>query len=248
MKSESGKNILTDELPHQIFVNGLGVYNFQSRQQLIDMIQDRHRILIAVNSEKILKVDSRFQTIVNQNIGYPDGIGAVLSLKRKGYRAIKIPGAYLWLDIINAFYDSKSIYLLGATEDVIGKTVEKLRDDFPGINIVNYRNGYFNQDEFIQIKDDILQKKPDIVFVALGSPKQEFIMDELIKKHSALYMGLGGSFDLYTGKAKPVPEWWNKYFLYEGLYRSLSDLRNIKRWKRNLNVLRIIPKIVFNKL
>ena len=82
----------------------------------------------------------------------------------------------------------------------------------------------------------------------MGSPKQEYIMSILLNKYPALYMGLGGSFDLYCGKAKPVPEWWNKIFKWEGLYRTLNDFYNIKRWKRQPPVLKIIYKVIFNKL
>ena len=50
--------------------------------------------------------------------------------------------------------------------------------------------------------DDIAEKRPDFVFVAMGSPKQEFLMADMLKRHKAVYQGLGGSFDVYTGRAK----------------------------------------------
>lgn len=105
-----------------------------------------------------------------------------------------------------------------------------------------------NDNEFEKIKEDIREKKPHIVFVAIGSPKQEYIMAELIKCYPALYMGLGGSFDLYSGKVRPVPEWWKKLFKWEGIYRCFYDRRNVKRWKRQMPVLRIVYKILLNKI
>jgi UDP-N-acetyl-D-mannosaminouronate:lipid I N-acetyl-D-mannosaminouronosyltransferase len=73
-------------------------------------------------------------------------------------------------------------------------------------------------------------------------------MSDLLKEHPALYMGLGGSFDLYCGKTSPVPDWWCRYFLWEGLYRTLTDPGNRQRWKRPLPATRIIYRILFDRL
>jgi UDP-N-acetyl-D-mannosaminuronic acid transferase (WecB/TagA/CpsF family) len=73
-------------------------------------------------------------------------------------------------------------------------------------------------------------------------------MADLIAVHPALYMGLGGSLDLFCGKVKAVPDWWCRYFIWEGLYRALSDMGNIQRWKRQLPAMRIIYKILLGRL
>jgi UDP-N-acetyl-D-mannosaminouronate:lipid I N-acetyl-D-mannosaminouronosyltransferase len=232
----------------RVFINGKAVFPFKNKEELLKFITKEKKILIAMNTEKILSANNKLRSIINDNIGYSDGIGAVMALKRKGIKACKIPGAYLWLDIIKQFYHEKSFYLIGSTDGVINLTVRKLTNEYPKIKITGFRNGYFDNHELAAILEDIKIKKPDIIFVAMGSPKQEYIMSELLLKYPALYMGLGGSFDLYTGMTKPVPEWWNKIFKWEGLYRSLSDFNNIKRWKRQIPALKIIPKIIFNKL
>jgi len=233
---------------NRVFLNGVGTFPFISQGELIEYIKDKKKILIAVNSEKILSQEVMIKNIINDNIGYPDGIGAVMALRRKGIHANKIPGARLWLKIVERYHNEKSFYLIGSTQGVIEKTFKTLKVQFPGIQIVNYRNGYFAKEELSEILNDFKEKKPDVVFVAMGSPKQEYIMSELINEYPALYMGLGGSFDLYCGKAKPVPEWWNKIFKWEGLYRTLNDFYNLKRWKRQFPVLKIIYKVVFNRL
>lgn len=232
---------------NKVSVCGLRVFPFTSKKILLDYVSDRNVILIALGAEKLLSKDARFIKIVNDNIGYCDGIGAVIALKKKGFNVPKIPGAYLWLDVIRRFND-RTFYIIGGKEVVLQNTVNKLNKDFPGICICGARNGYFNEGEYEALKQDIVEKKPEVVFVAMGSPKQEYIMDDLIKSHPALYMGLGGSFDLYTGLVKPVPEWWKKYFHWEGLYRQFYDLTNIKRWKRQFVVLGLIWRIVFDKL
>lgn len=79
------------------------------------------------------------------------------------------------------------------------ETVEKLRSEYENIRIVGYRNGYIKtDDEKRRLIDDILEKKPDVVFVAMGSPKQELLMEEIQQRHRAIFQGLGGSFDVYT--------------------------------------------------
>ena len=71
-------------------------------------------------------------------------------------------------------------------------------------------------------------EKPDVVYVAMGSPKQEFLMAEMMKLHPAIYQGLGGSFDVYTGRVKRAPLWWQKHNL-EFLYRFLKQPQRYRR-------------------
>ena len=75
---------------------------------------------------------------------------------------------------------------------------------------------------------DIKLKKPDIVFVAMGSPKQELLMEEMQEVHPAIYQGLGGSFDVYTGNVKRAPSWWVDHNL-EWAYRLIKEPARIKR-------------------
>jgi UDP-N-acetyl-D-mannosaminouronate:lipid I N-acetyl-D-mannosaminouronosyltransferase len=212
----------------QIQVNKIKIYPFKSKSELIDYVIDKHKILIAINAEKILKEDIKLQEIINNNIGYPDGVGAVMALKKKGYKAVKIPGVELWHDIIERYYKAKSFYFIGSTQDVIEKTISKLKTEFPDINIKNYRNGFLKEGDIDKIKIDLLEKKPDVVFVAMGTPKQEFVMQELMEIYPALYQGLGGSFDVYSGKIKRAPKIFQIVGL-EWLYRLLLQPTRIKR-------------------
>lgn len=76
--------------------------------------------------------------------------------------------------------------------------------------------------------DDIAAKKPDVVFVAMGSPKQELLMEEMLERHEAIYQGLGGSFDVYTGHVERAPKWWVDHNL-EFAYRLVRQPSRIKR-------------------
>ena len=228
---------------NSIKINGVKTTAFNSKEEFLDFINDKKNILIAINAEKILKEDERLKNIINQNIGYPDGVGAVMALKKKGLNAIKIPGSEFWLDIINKYQNKKSFYLIGTTTEVIENTVKKLNLEYPNINILGYQNGFINEEQKIELKEKLQNLKPDVVFVAQGTPRQEFLMDELIKIHPALYMGLGGSFDIYGGDKKRAP----KIFLdlhCEWLYRLLKEPTRITR---QLSLIKFLYKLIFNK-
>lgn len=216
-----------------ILINGYAIFPFQSKIQFLEYIEygNFNKILVSINAEILIKTDNRLKSIVNHNIGFADGFGAVKVLQKKGnLRAIKIPGCEFWLDIVMKFHASKSFYLVGGTKNVILKTVEKLNVEYPGINILGYRDGYINDTlERNKLLKEIREKKPDIVFIAMGVPLQEYLMEDMQQFNSgALYMGLGGSFDVYTGKVDRAPEWWVKNKL-EWAYRLVREPKRIKR-------------------
>lgn len=227
----------------QISLNGVLTYPFKDKTELLNFISDKKQILIAVNAEKIINKNDKLVSIINENNGYPDGIGAVWALRRKGFDTVKIPGVELWLDIINEYYRSKSFYLIGSSSEVIGMTVQKLMSDFPSIDIRNYHNGFFSDEDQRGILTDIKEVKPDIIFVAMGTPRQEYFMDELLQEYPALYVGLGGSFDVYSGKVKRAPVIFQNRF--EWMYRLFKEPT---RLKRQMVLLRFFILLVLKKI
>ena len=225
-------------------INNYKINAFKSKQDFLSQIKSEKKILAAMNAEKFLNKDKRLQNIINNNIGYPDGIGAVMALEQKGVNAVKIPGSEFWLDIISAFSKEKSFYLLGATQEVIEGTVTKLKKEFPDIKIVGYRDGFLKSDDKEKLKKTLLSLQPDIIFVAQGSPRQEFLMDELMKVHPALYMGLGGSFDIYGGNKKRAPKLFLDSHL-EWLYRLLKEPTRVGR---QLNLVKFLFLLKIGKL
>lgn len=214
-------------------LNTIRVFSFSSKDQIIEFINQNKGLLIAINAEKIVNADKRLVNIINNHIGYADGIGAVWALKQKGFKeAVKIPGCELWLNIVESFYKKKSFYLIGSTEDVISATVNKLKAIYPEMNILGYRNGFIKS---TQEKKVLLTKikalKPDIVFVAMGSPKQEYLMEEMYAIHPAIYQGLGGSFDVYIGNISRAPKFLQKLGL-EWTFRLIKEPKRIfRQWK-----------------
>ena len=210
--------------------NGVQVYPFSSFEELLDTVAHKKKILVAINAEKILHATDQTREVINNNIGYCDGTGAVMALKKHGIdNVVKIPGCELWLKIVEALYkEGKSFYLVGSKQEVIEEAVAKLKQEYDGIHIVNYRNGYLSPEEETLLIEDIAAKKPDVVFVAMGSPKQELLMEKMSKVHEAIYQGLGGSFDVYTGHVERAPQWWVDHNV-EFAYRLLKQPSRIKR-------------------
>ena len=214
----------------KVALNGVEVMPFTSECELFNYVDSNKGILVAINAEKILHANDRTRNIINRNLGYIDGAGAQVALHQKGYKdAIKIPGCELWLKLVEHFYSTRTFYLVGSKPGVIEETVAKLRQDYPGISILGYRDGYLTTPEIREaLIDDIVEKKPDIVFVAMGSPKQELLMEDIQKRHNAIFQGLGGSFDVYTGRVERAPKWWCDHNL-EFAYRLIKQPSRIKR-------------------
>src|SRR5690554_3314788 len=101
-------------------INGVNVYAPPSRKALIDFALENHSLLVAVNAEKILHATKQSRDIINRNVGYPDGLGAIMGLKKYGLTdVVKIPGCELWLDIVAQLYKDKTFYLVGGKDAVI---------------------------------------------------------------------------------------------------------------------------------
>ena len=216
-----------------------------SREELMQYAFDHQKIMVAVNAEKILHATDESRTLINRNLGYPDGIGAVWALQKKGIKnVVKIPGCELWLDVVNTYYNAKSFYLVGGKQEIIEATVDQLKSEFDGINICNFRNGYIkSENEELELIEDINKYKPDVVFIAMGSPKQEKLMERIQESHQAVYQGLGGSFDVYTRAVKRAPEWWVK----NNMEWTFRLLRQPSRIKRQIHLVRFFINLHLNR-
>lgn len=218
------------EKENRVNLNGMLVFPFSSPKELLTYVDIHKGILVAVNAEKVTKATDETRAVVNNNIGYADGAGVVVAMHKLGQpEAVRIAGCDLWLEIVKESYRTKSFYLIGGKQEVIDDTIAKLRREFEGINILGYRNGYIKTKEEREVLiKDVAEKKPNVVYVAMGSPKQEFLMSDMMKVHPAIYQGLGGSFDVYTGRVKRAPLWWQKHNL-EFLYRFLKQPQRYRR-------------------
>ena len=229
-----------------VLINNVNIYPFTSQQELIEYVDEHKGILVAINAEKILHANEMTRQIINRNVGYCDGAGAVMAMKRKGHpEVVKIAGCDLWHTFVERYHNQKSFYLVGGKQTIIEQTVEKLKKEFDDINIVGFRNGYFNDGDEQLLIDDIEQKQPDFVFVAMGSPKQEMLMERIQQRcPNTVFQGLGGSFDVFTGNVERAPKWWIDHNL-EFAYRLIKQPSRIKR---QIHLLKFLVWLLLGKL
>lgn len=136
------------------------------------------------------------------------------------------------------------LFILGSAPGVADAAADNIRKMYPGVEIVGTQHGYFKPEEEPEIVEIIKKSTPDVLFVALGAPKQEFwiskYMDEL---QVPVMLGIGGSMDVLSGNVKRAPEIWQKMNL-EWLYRLLSQP---SRWKRMLNLPKFAVEVLKQK-
>ena len=209
---------------------GYGVDTF-SFDDAVEYIYEHHGHVVTINPEMIQKAHKNkdFSNIIdNAEMVVPDGVGVLLGLKILGHKVSRIAGVdFAKALLYKAANNGKKVALIGAKEDIINKACENLKSEIPNLDIVYSHNGYFEKDE--DIIPEIIESKPDLVLVALGSPKQEFFINELKKNLSdAIMIGLGGSFDVWSGVVKRAPKIYQMLGL-EWLYRTLKEPARFKR-------------------
>lgn len=197
-----------------------------------DIENNKKSFIVAINPEKILKArkDEKLKKLLN-NATYeiPDGIGVIYASKlRKGNIKTRITGIDSMEMLCKLSEEKKyKIFMYGAKEETIKKAKENLEIKFPNIQIVGTINGYEKDND--KIISSINKSKADIVFVALGSPKQEYWITENMDKVSAkIFQGVGGSFDVFSGNIKRAPKCMQKIGL-EWLYRLIKEPKRIFR-------------------
>lgn len=215
--------------------------NLKQTVKLIDakVSEDNNKIfhLITVNPEIAVQIqeDLELKKIsLEADIITPDGVGIVLAsrLKRNPVSE-RVTGYDLFLECLEVGNQkSWSFYLLGSGEEVNCKAAEYVVKNHPNIKIAGRHNGYFTKEEEYKIVQDINDSKPDILIVALGSP----LADKWIYKHKSklntkVVFGVGGTFDVITGKVKPTPQIWKKLNL-EWLHRRITQPSRKERQKK----------------
>ena len=121
-------------------------------------------------------------------------------------------------------------FLFGSTEEVNAACAEKLRESYPGLKIVGRRHGYFSEDQESEIVDEINAADADVVWVALGVPKEyEFCVRNREKIHAGWLVTAGGCFNFVCGEYRRAPKWMQAMSL-EWLYRLWREPKRL--WKR----------------
>lgn len=222
--------------------------NFLEQFVYTDINNENKKFIVTANPEIVMMAkenQSYKDAVLKADYIVPDGAGIVMASKMlKQPIEERIPGFDLMVDLIaHAEEERLSCYFLGAGEKVIEEFIRKIKVKHPKLNIAGYHHGYFDLDDQ-SIVNDIKRAEPDLVFVALGLPRQEqWIAKNHQKFKKGIFMGVGGSFDVIAGKVKRAPDVWIKFNL-EWLYRLLKQPF---RWRRILKVFEFMFRILLRR-
>lgn len=197
-------------------------------------IQNKNKkFIVTANPEIVMETrkDKNYKSII-QSADYiiPDGIGILLAAKRKK-TPIKerIPGVELMEDMLEyANTHKKTCYFLGAEAKVNHALVKKVKMHYPDLIIGGSHHGFFELND-TSIVEDVKNSNADIIFVALGFPRQEkWIYQNYENFDKGVFMGVGGSFDVISETVKRAPKLWIKLNL-EWLYRIIIQPTRVNR-------------------
>ncbi|OZM56652.1 glycosyltransferase [Lottiidibacillus patelloidae] len=209
-----------------------------------DINKKKKSMIVAINPEKVMKAqdDPELKKLLNRaDYQVPDGIGVVLASKLKGGKIKqRVTGIDMMLNLCEeAAERGKKVFLYGAKPGIAEEAKQELIRKYPNLQVSGTLDGY-EKDE-TKIIETINEGNPDIIFVALGSPRQEYwILDHLDKISPSIFQGVGGSFDVISGRINRAPEIFMKFGL-EWLYRLVKEPW---RWKRQI----VIPKFLIRVL
>jgi N-acetylglucosaminyldiphosphoundecaprenol N-acetyl-beta-D-mannosaminyltransferase len=186
-----------------------------------------------VNAAKVVNMrrDSRLRSaVLESDVIFADGMAVVWASRILG---APLPGRVTGIDLMMAILErgrerGYSVYCLGATEIVSARCAEIIQRDFAGVRFVGRHHGYYGNEE-ARVVEDIARAKPDVLFVAMTSPKkEEFLARWSAKLNATVTHGVGGSFDVLTGKVARAPEIWQRLGL-EWLYRVMQEPRRLSK-------------------
>jgi len=215
------------------------VVPFGSYAEAVEYVEDTilsggKSFCVAINPEKIRRAarDPRLLAILrNADVGICDGIGVVLAARLlHGAKIKRCTGCDLFFELNAAAAERGwNVFLLGASPESNAAACARLREMYPALRVVGNRDGYFHDSE--EVVAEINAAGTDLLFVAMGSPKQERWIAEHRRAIGAPFcMGVGGTLDVVSGKARRAPKLFRKTGT-EFLFRLVA---NPGRWRRQL--------------
>ena len=188
-------------------------------KQAVDSLEQRmlageQTFVVTANAEIIMmcQEDAAYNSIISQKaeLVLPDGAGAVWAGRHLGY---KVPERVAGFDLYNQLLALSAkkgykAYFFGGSPGIAEAAKAKSEEMYPGVKIVGCHNGYFTDADVPAIIEAINQSGAEMLFVALGAPKQEkWILAHREELKPRILMGIGGSFDVLAGKMERAPKW-----------------------------------------
>ncbi|WP_280326412.1 WecB/TagA/CpsF family glycosyltransferase [Pseudomonas sp. BN102] len=200
------------------------------------IVRDKFTQHVVVNVAKIVHMGSDStlrESVTSCDIINIDGMGVVWGARFLGH---KVPERVAGVDLFHELLamsasNDFSVYLLGATDEVVSKTAATVQSLYPGLKVAGYHHGYFWDDEEAMV-EKIRNSGARLLFVAITSPKKENFINRWKDQLGVNFvMGVGGTFDVVAGKVKRAPVWMQNWGL-EWFYRVIQEPGRM--WKRYL--------------
>jgi N-acetylglucosaminyldiphosphoundecaprenol N-acetyl-beta-D-mannosaminyltransferase len=222
-------------------IAGVAVDNVSEDEALalIDEFVERGgpHYMVVVNASKLVAAsrDERLRRIIERaDLVTADGMSVVWASRLLG-RPLKerVTGIDIFERLVgHAARRGLSVYFLGAKDESVNGVVRRFRGLHPSLRVAGFRNGYFSARESERVAAQISESGADLLFVAMGSPAQEYLISSILAHTGARFaLGVGGSFDHLSGLARRAPGWMRRAGL-EWLYRLAQEPRRL--WKRYL--------------
>lgn len=210
--------------------------------------KDGVSLIVTPNSEIVVnagKNEALMDAIKQAEMVIPDGVGLVYASKILGHPLQeRVTGIdFLGRALGYLAETGKTAYLFGSKPGIADKAAARMEEAYPGLKIAGTHHGYFKEEEEEEILREINEAAPDLLCVALGSPKQElFVLKYKDRLKAKAAIGVGGSLDVWSGDLKRAPEFYRKHGL-EWLYRFIQEP---SRYKRMAALPLFMLKVIFS--
>lgn len=198
--------------------------------------------IVTANAEMIMQASQNKELkriLLAADLVVPDGAGVVWASRQlKNPVPERVAGADLAVHLLQLAAERQfRVYFLGASPHTAEQAAANMIRKFPLLNIVGTQDGFFSEEQDLEIIQKINESQADLLLVALGSPKQEVWLEKWRKQLTpSIHMGVGGTLDVMAGNVQRAPLWMQKNSL-EWLYRGLCQP---SRWRRLLALPRFV--------
>ena len=206
----------------------------------------RPHLIVTADSSGIVQAQSDRELMDlyrRSDLNTPDSTGVVWAMNRQGANQNERVSGVEIADRICRMSAEKnwSIFLLGSSPGVADEAAANLRKKYPGVKIVGTRHGFFKPEEDMRVAEEVAKLNPDILLVAMGIPRQEkFILRTMPVIKARVAIGVGGTLDVFSGRAKRAPKLIQKISM-EWLWRLILNPSKIAKAK-------LLPKFVWLNL
>lgn len=200
--------------------------------------------VVTLNAEMAMQADQNptlRQIILDADLVIPDGAGVVLYFRLKGRQITRTPGIELAANLLKRLSTKESVFFYGGAPGIADQAGIYWQRQLAGLNIVGTQHGYLSAEEETTFHHQLATLQPSIILVGMGVPRQEiWIRDHRHLCPNSIWIGVGGSFDIWAGVKTRAPEWMGNNHL-EWLYRLYKEPW---RWRRML----ALPRFAWRSL